>query len=442
MSVCTYCGENAGWLQKSHPACIKRTADTANSIKLKVFNGILEGKPYDSLLADVQQAVTDNKVLFQHVQRTLLQGVNDAITQAVLQAPCSEEELSRLFDIYTKFGMESYQDELLRNRWFSAVQMVLSHALWRVLNNLPPYFDGKIELNIPSTESPIYACSNVIYSEERTQSTHITTFQGMSVRLGKGVYYHFGGSQGHNVYTSGLQQLDTGKALITTRAFYFGGQKKTLRIPLDCVLRYQPYVDAIGICEGSGAPKIFTPNTAGGMELGWFYFNMLSALTTHLSEAEPVKAIKGIAKSGPPTAPSATSGRAPAPSLELPALREAIVDATTAFNALGPLLRTFNDLVIAHQGNWTQDQATALVTAMQEFVIATHRLEVGATAIPPNVRENVRHALEGAAKGTEVLAAAFKEGRVGNQAIVEFSESATALIELFGEFVETCSMVG
>src|SRR5438876_792385 len=104
MSVCTYCGENAGWLQKSHPACIKRTADTANSIKLKVFNGILEGKPYDSLLADVQQAITDNKVLLHKIQRTLLRGVNDAITQAVLQAPCSDEDLSRLFDIYTKLG--------------------------------------------------------------------------------------------------------------------------------------------------------------------------------------------------------------------------------------------------------------------------------------------------------------------------------------------------
>jgi hypothetical protein len=241
----------------------------------------------------------------------------------------------------------------------------------------------------------------------------------MSVRLGKGVYYHFGGSQGHNVYTSGLLQLDTGKALITTRAFYFGGQKKTLRIPLDRVLRYQPYVDAIGICEANGAPKIFTPNASGGMELGWFYFNILSALTTQLSEAEPVKAIKGIAKSDPPTAPSATS-------------------ATTAFNAASPLLRTFNDLVIAHQGKWTQDQATALITAMQEFLVATHRLEVRATAIPPNVRKTVRDALEGAAKGVEVLAAAFKDGRVGNQAFVEFSESATALIELFGDFVETC----
>src|ERR1035437_2520418 len=80
MSVCTYCGENAGWLQKSHPGCIKRTADTANSIKLKVFNGILEGKPYDSLLADVQQALTDNKVQLQHVQRTLLQGTRVQIS--------------------------------------------------------------------------------------------------------------------------------------------------------------------------------------------------------------------------------------------------------------------------------------------------------------------------------------------------------------------------
>jgi hypothetical protein len=45
--------------------------------------------------------------------------------------------------------------------------------------------------------------------------------------------------------------------LITTEALYFGGQTKTLRIPLRHVLRYQSYVDGVGVCESHGPPQSF-----------------------------------------------------------------------------------------------------------------------------------------------------------------------------------------
>jgi hypothetical protein len=67
--------------------------------------------------------------------------------------------------------------------------------------------------------------------------------------------------------------------LITSLALYFGGQKTTLRIPLDRVLRYQPYVDGVGVCESHGAPKIFTFDYRG-MDTGWFFYNLLLALTS------------------------------------------------------------------------------------------------------------------------------------------------------------------
>ena len=58
--------------------------------------------------------------------------------------------------------------------------------------------------------------------------------------------------------------------LITNQVLYFGGQQKTLRISLQRVIRYQFYVEAVGICE-SGSPKLFFPDYRG-MDTGWFFF--------------------------------------------------------------------------------------------------------------------------------------------------------------------------
>src|ERR1035438_3859329 len=84
--------------------------------------------------------------------------------------------------------------------------------------------------------------------------------------------------------------------LITSLALYFGGQKTTLRIPLDQVLRYQAYVDGVGVCESHGAPKVFTFNH-GGMDAGWFFYNLLSAITNNLiQKTSPTSTSASIGK--------------------------------------------------------------------------------------------------------------------------------------------------
>ncbi len=76
-----------------------------------------------------------------------------------------------------------------------------------------------------------------MYAEERTLTNYKRSYQGLSIPVGHGVYYHFGGSNGHRERTSGLLPLDGGRMLVTTKSLYFGGQRTTLRIPLDQVLR-------------------------------------------------------------------------------------------------------------------------------------------------------------------------------------------------------------
>ena len=121
MSLCEYCGESAGWFSSSHPACVAKAYSTGQTVKELVFNGIVAGKPYEELSAEVQGALTDNKVLFRYVREALLQGVNDAISQLALQSPVSEDDFERLFAIIgsSGFDMTAYGAGIISRRWFS-----------------------------------------------------------------------------------------------------------------------------------------------------------------------------------------------------------------------------------------------------------------------------------------------------------------------------------
>jgi hypothetical protein len=286
MSLCDYCGEKAAWFRNSHPACVARADGMGHTVKEIAISGTLAGKSYEELSTEVQQVLTGNKVPFKYVREALLQGVNDAASQIALQSPISDEEFNRLVAILQGFDITAYCAEYADRRWFGFAQLGMSSILWQVIHRNVPLFEDAVDFNLRSDELPIFQTGNcVTYAEERTVSNHVRSFGGLSLPVGGGVYYHIGGSQGHQERTSGLLPLDGGKMLITSHAVYFGGQKTTLRIPLDRVLRYQPYVDGVGVCESHGAPKVFVFNYRG-MDTGWFFYNLLSSLTSNFTRVD------------------------------------------------------------------------------------------------------------------------------------------------------------
>lgn len=283
MSNCDYCGEKVSWFQSAHPACITRATDTGSTIKTLVRDETLAGKTYPQIDTEVQQALTDNRVPVKYVRESLLQGINDAASQIALGSPIPQEELIRVVDILQGFDITAYRTEWATRRWFGFAQLGMSHILWQVLHRVVPVFDGTIDFNLRGGEAPIFQTGTcVTYAEERTVSNHARSYGGLSIPVGGGIYYHVGASEAQPQQTSGLVPLDGGTILITSHSLYFGGSKTTLRIPLDQVLRYQYYVDAVGVCESHGAPKVFVFDYRG-MDTGWFFYNLLSALSSSIA---------------------------------------------------------------------------------------------------------------------------------------------------------------
>jgi len=260
------CGERAGWLQSWHPACETRAGILKKELYDLVSNGTSVGETFSKLNADVEELATQNNLPSDRFKETILEAANDAAAKAARESPVSEDEFKRLVGILQGFGIDGYTSQFADRRWYGMAYLGMSYALWQVLHGEAPFYDpaGRMQFNLHHDEIPIFSSGAVTYAEERTWNAG-RAYSGLSMPVGGGIYYHNGGSHGHTV--SGLSAIDTGETLISSRALYFGGQRKTLRIPLDRVVRYQPYIDAVGICESHGAPKVF---------------NLLSALSARL----------------------------------------------------------------------------------------------------------------------------------------------------------------
>jgi hypothetical protein len=281
MGSCDLCGENAGWFQSRHPACEARADSVRETLKQLLLNGTLTGKFQAGLEAEARQIVAENRVPFDHFREAMLQAANNAASQLALQSPVAEEEASRVADILRGFGIDEYSSEWAQRRWFGLPLLIMSHTLWQAFHGIAPFYDGtgRMQFNLRSGETPIFSAGKVTFAEERTVSTQAKGFGGLSIPIGGGVFYNVDLAGGRQGQVSGLLPLDVGEMLITTQALYFGGPKRTLRIPLDHVIRNQFYVDGVGVSESHRVPKVFVPDYRG-MDTGWFFFNLFTALTT------------------------------------------------------------------------------------------------------------------------------------------------------------------
>jgi hypothetical protein len=171
------------------------------------------------------------------------------------------------------------------------IAQFFSSLLWCVLVKGDPTLVGDIRhpFNLKAGETPLMFFGSVEYSKETISRGNQGGYGGMSVRVARGVYYHFGGFKGQRTETSALQEIDYGGMLVTTQNMYFGGQHTSFRIPYSHVVSFRAEPSGIAFFRDTGNAKaeVFTmlePNSNGGDPVnarplfGWFLFNITHAL--------------------------------------------------------------------------------------------------------------------------------------------------------------------
>lgn len=415
MRLCEYCGEKIGWFQSNHPACVTNANRTRNVIEKLVFNRTLAGRSYDELSAEVQKVLTDSRVSVEYVRDALFEAAIDAASQIALKSPVSTSEFERLVRIIR--GLDGwlnahlsaeYRAQMVQRQCFAMARLHMSYVLWQVLNNITPNFNETgetVAFNLRSGEIPIFQTANcVTYAEERTVTNRSRCYQGLSIPVGGGIYYHIGGSQGQQERTSGLLPLDGGRILITTKSLYFGGQKKTFRIQLNRVLRYQAYVDGVGVCESHGAPKVFVFDYHG-MDVGWFFYNLLSAL------------------SNPQAGSEASGGNQQA--------NQSIINVQNAFNTFLTANDTFTDLIknaVADKATISTEDLATYSRTVERLFAAARTLEEQLPFASTSVREKYHVALQ-AMETSWATFASVENGHMKGDAYVPFLDDVAAFMK-------------
>jgi hypothetical protein len=422
MSVCEFCGESAGWFQSRHPACVSNAADASEAVQKLVFDGAVAGRSYDELSGEVEKVLADRNVRLRYVRDSIFQGANDAASQVALKSPVSTSDFNRLVNIIRGFDgsldaqlSSEYTAQMIQRQWFAMGQLPMSYVLWQVLNNITPNFDETgetVAFNLLPGELPIYQTGDcVTYSEERTITSHSRSYQGLSLPVGGGIYYHIGGSQGHQERTSGLLPLDGGRILITNHSLYFGGQKTTLRIPLAHVLRYQSYVDGVGVCESHGAPKIFVFNYRG-MDAGWFFYNLLSALSS------PRVALKALE-------PSAQQGN------------QFIINLQSAFDTFNAADDRFGDLMrgaVTGEGTITTDDLETYAATVEGLFAAAKELGAHFQFVSTAASKKYHEALQ-TVETSWATFVSVKDGHMSGDAYIPFLNDIAAFMKTRNEIV-------
>ena len=114
----------------------------------------------------------------------------------------------------------------------------------------------------------------IVYYRTKTTRQYVGSSQGVSVRLGAGVYYRVGAFKGPPMEETQLQWVDMGDLAYSNHALYFWGEKERFRIPFDGILSHEAGDDtiAIGRDRANSKPEVFR----GDPGFGWYMANVIA----------------------------------------------------------------------------------------------------------------------------------------------------------------------
>jgi hypothetical protein len=171
----------------------------------------------------IEKLQTDHRIPQDQVRGALRGGWIQGAAQIATARPIPVDRMEVSSNFCRAMGFTD--QEMCRTDGFIA--QVFSALLWSVIvkgdaslvANVPHH-----RFNLKSGVIPLFYFGSVVYSKETISRGNQGGYGGMSVRVARGVYYHFGGFKGQRIETSALKQIDYGGMLVTNQNMYFGGQ--------------------------------------------------------------------------------------------------------------------------------------------------------------------------------------------------------------------------
>ena len=308
MSECIYCGKKAGWFSNVHEACIeasKRGCEEVASMIASIVKDKLipptqlpDEEGYSKTFAEqvwtevkptLDQIATQYRIPSADMREALLRGWSAGAVDVATAKPMHPNRLAVSHNFFRALG---FSDQELR-RTDGLFAQGFSCLLWSVMVAGDPRAVANVQehtFNLKAGEVALQYFGSVVYSRETVTRSRQGGYSGLSVPLGRGVYYHFGGFKAEALDVTTLKEIDYGAMLIATKHIYFGGPHTTFRVPYDNIVSFRSYASGLGIFRDNANSKaeLFTVlerNPHGGEPInarplvGWFLYNMAHFLS-------------------------------------------------------------------------------------------------------------------------------------------------------------------
>lgn len=124
------------------------------------------------------------------------------------------------------------------------------------------------------SDSVVWLFQNVTYYEDKNKVSYVGGSTGGSVRVAKGVYLRHSAFKGHRVETTERELVDEGLLVLTNKHIYFGGPRKSFKIPYKKIVSFTPFESGFGVVRDAqtAKPQIFFDGD------GWFSYNLVTNL--------------------------------------------------------------------------------------------------------------------------------------------------------------------
>lgn len=273
MAKCDLCGQDAGFLRKRHKECEARLQAGRSDIVALVGQSVLTAPDIPALrtrMADIGQR---SFLTPEDQTQLVIEGWQRAVERALDDDVLSREEEQSLMEFADSLSLT--RDDLDQA---GAYTRVVKAAVIRDIleGTLPQRMSvvGDLPFNFQKGESVVWIFPETTYYEQRVRTQYKGGYQGVSVRVAKGLYYRTGGFRGQPVKTAEMVNMGTGLLGVTDRHIYFAGPTKAFRVKYDKIVSFTPYSDGIGIQRDAqtAKPQVFVTGD------GWFTYNLISNL--------------------------------------------------------------------------------------------------------------------------------------------------------------------
>jgi hypothetical protein len=273
MSTCTYCGQPAGFLRKFHEECREKHHRATISIPEFFLKSLESPMPAVRFHDLTTQLAKSNYISDSELKQLVISGLNALIETVLADRILTKIDHDRITEIGSSFGLNGLE--------LGAAGIRLAKvAILRDLEQgrLPDYAKlmGVMPIKLGAGERLIWVFSNVIYYTERGRTGDVAAFQGISIRMMKGVYYRFGTVEGERIPTLQLSEQGTGDFVIGSRNVYFMSAATNAKLPARKIVSIRPFADGIQIMRdtANSKPEIFE------LDDPWFAVNAIARLNS------------------------------------------------------------------------------------------------------------------------------------------------------------------